>query len=176
MTDWIKYYDQRPAVAGPYKWRVPHSTLPGLVVTFAAHMHERSIGRKRSLYPWFSRWNGWKVTVPDDLYWTSYAGPNFETHKYNEPSFIGADFAPCPFCGGTHPLDFSGRFIFAGPHQSEWWRIDGCSMVGGIWGPRHEDPRILMGLWNKRHDAMLAARNKEEDHDEWNYQRRHRAQ
>ena len=147
MGDWILYADQKPADRGVYEWRVPSVALPGLVVTFLAHMRKRGAGYERVISPLFDYWDGYRVHVPNGAQWRETSqGADLPWHSYGDVQPEGVALLPCPFCKRVPSWDGrcrsanGGLYVTGEPHRYNDWNLKCCSFAGQ---PRGKDPRSL---------------------------------
>lgn len=144
---WIAYADRKPDKAGVYQWRVPSKRVPGLIVTFFAHMLERNAGYSRVLSPTFDHWDGYNLHVPKGTEWREAAEPpETKPHQSTGLCVDGVDNAPCPFCKAfprwkaVEKSNNGGMFIGSDPHEFNTWWLECCAWAKT---PHFDDPRKL---------------------------------
>lgn len=93
MSDWIAYAEQKPETASAYLWRLPSVGVPGLVVTFIAHMRTRGAGYENVLSPLFDYWDGYRVILPQGVQWQPTESTDVKWHCYGGMRVEGID--PC---------------------------------------------------------------------------------
>jgi hypothetical protein len=147
VRPWIRYAERRPDSAGVYEWRVPSKAVPGLIVTFFAHMRQRGAGHKDVISPAFDRWDGYNVNVPAGTEWRDAVGaPETKGHQFTSVGVEGIDLAPCPFCKkrprwvAVEQSRDGGMFIASKPHEYNSWWLECCNWART---PHYPDPRDL---------------------------------
>lgn len=154
---WINYAEQRPTVAGAYRWRLESVVVPGMFVTFVAHMRERGAGHENVLSPLFDYWDGYRVHVPADLQWQALRPEdpqNVEWCRVAGVEVEGLSPIPCPYCNKVPVWDALMRYDGGGvrlsdPHMFNNWKLVCCG-----WGssPALKNPIELV----KCRDSVLS--------------------
>lgn len=146
MAEWIDYRALKPPRAGVFQWRLPSIAVPGMSVTFYAHMRERGAGYSDVLSPVFDYWDGYRVHVPAGTQWRDTdEHQSIPSYEYAGLAAEGVEHIACPFCGAVPRLravqGHSGGVVINGdPHKYNRWWLDCCS-----WGktPHLGDPREI---------------------------------
>ncbi|MFJ2455392.1 hypothetical protein ACIOWK_27270 [Pseudomonas protegens] len=155
MNNWIAYAEQRPEAAVAYRWRLPSVGVPGLFVTFLAHMRTRGAGHESVLSPLFDYWDGYRVILPQGVQWQpaeEHAGVKW--HDYGGVRAEGVDPCACPYCEKVPLLKGAKRYNDgslshgASPHEYNTWWLECCAWART---PHYKDPRDLVA----RRDAVL---------------------
>jgi hypothetical protein len=150
-----RYSEVRPTTEGAYLWRLPHATLPGVVVEFVTHMRERNAGYKTEVSPSFDYWDGYNLSVPAGLEWAP-TDVTCDRYKTVAVRVVGVDPLPCPYCKqvpqweGAVCYRPSGRSYGDRPYAWGAWSLKCCSWAKT---PEYEDPRALVA----KRDSALAA-------------------
>ncbi|KNE28185.1 hypothetical protein AFM18_08460 [Achromobacter spanius] len=131
---WVRLKDQVPTEAGMYEWRVPSSTVPGMVLIVAAKMRMRGAGGTDVLSPEFDYWDGYRVLVQCEVEWRPTA---FVPGKYQRTPAVlgieGLEISPCSRCGKVpgitahqvHP--HGGVICNPVPWQLNSWKFVCCA-------------------------------------------------
>lgn len=144
---WTKYAEQKPPVAGMYRWRVPHY-LEGLVVEIDTEFRERNAGYERAVSPSFDWWDGYRLHLPDGIEWSAATGQPI--------GVVGHELVACRFCESNHKIEALSRtrdgYLVCAPRPNELndWRVTTCAWAQS---PSYEDPRKLIAAWNAKHGA-----------------------
>lgn len=149
------FYDYRkdkPPVEGWYVWRLPHKFIEGVTLIFLAKYRERGAGFERVLSPEFDHWNGYQVLLPKgSIEWAEYDGePPIAGDELLE--VVGVENAVCPFCKKEPKWRYSGRYIAAGPTDTDYYYLKCCHWFDGF-GSRMQNP---VNLAEKRNAALYA--------------------
>lgn len=154
---WINYAEQRPKVAGAYRWRLESVVEPGMFVTFVAHMRERGAGHQNVISPLFDYWDGYRVHVPAGLHWQALRPEDPQDVEWCRVAGVeveGLSPLPCPYCNKVPKWDALLRYDGGGvgltdPHKFNNWKLACCA-----WGssPAYKSPIELV----KRRDAVLS--------------------
>lgn len=153
---WITYAEQRPTAAGAYRWRLESVVVPGMFVTFVAHMRERGAGHQNVLSPLFDHWDGYRVHVPAGLQWQALRQEDPQDVEWCRVAGVeveGLSPLPCPYCNKVPKWDALLRYDGGGvgltdPHKFNNWKLACCA-----WGssPVYKSPIELV----KRRDSVL---------------------
>lgn len=147
--DWIEWEAARPRAPGLYWWREPARAYGNLELRpeWTAKLAACGMGHAEpQLWPVFSKWDGYKRTVPAGLEWR-FALPEDEPVR-----FPGVALKPCPFTGAEAALvgDNAPRGgcarLFQVPYRPWRFRVFGGFAVT----PWHEDPARALAQWNSR--------------------------
>lgn len=156
MSDWIAYAERKPEAAGAYRWRLPSTGVPGLFVTFLAHMRLRGAGYENVVSPVFDYWDGYRLLLPQGVQWQAVEGPtDVKWHGYGEVQAEGVDPCACPYCESVPVLKGAKRYNDgtlshgASPHEYSSWWLECCAWART---PQYKDPRDLVA----RRDAVLS--------------------
>ena len=142
------YREDKPTEIGTYMWRMNHSYIEGLKITFLAAFRMRGAGHEQVLSPEFDHWDGYRVNLPQcKIEWASWDGEQNPKQQDIVLGVGGVENLPCPFCGEVPKWSYSGRFIGACPIQSESWRLVCCQWAGTV---RFENPLDLASDRNAR--------------------------
>jgi hypothetical protein len=161
------YTAAKPETAGVYLWKVPSIRVPGLVVTFCAHMRERNAGYRKAISPSFDYWNGYDLLVPAGTEWgPAPAGVVCEKdYQTAQETPVGVDLLPCPYCRkipAWHGVEShsGGTLVGSKPHEWNNWWLSCCQ-----WSrtPHMNDPRELAKLRNEAIGSSLTAAEKQRD-------------
>lgn len=154
---WINYAEQRPTVAGAYRWRLESVVVPGMFVTFVAHMRERGAGYENVLSPLFDYWDGYSVHVPAGLQWQALRPEDPQDVEWCRVAGVeveGLSPLPCPYCNKVPKWDALLRYDGGGvgltdPHKFNNWKLVCCA-----WGstPVSKYPIALV----ERRDSVLS--------------------
>ncbi|MCY1421674.1 hypothetical protein D9M71_373380 [compost metagenome] len=155
MSEWISYADRRPATAGAYRWRLPSTGVPGLVVTFLAHMRLRGAGHENVVSPVFDYWDGYRLLLPQGVQWQDVEGStDVKWHSYGEVHAEGVAPCVCPYCEKAPVLKGAKRYNDgtlshgASPHEYTSWWLECCAWART---PHYKDPRDLVA---RRHAVL----------------------
>lgn len=161
MTDsisWVKYTEARPS-EGQVRWRLPSQTLPGLHITFIAHMRKRHAGYEFVTSPMFDHWDGYNVLVPKDLEWQALAAPvKCEDWELTGLALEGVAMPQCPYCDRVPVLHgvqaYNGGGV--GTKRPDLFNRFGFKCCG--WGetPTSTDPRILVERRRQANERLIA--------------------
>lgn len=152
---WINYAEQRPESAGAYRWRLPSVAVPGMFVTFIAHMRTRGAGHQNVISPLFDYWDGYRLFLPIGTQWQALDEPiKLEWHKVTDVAVEGLEPSPCPYCEKVPVIKGIERHMGGGcnisdPHKFNSWNLSCCG-----WGdsPTYKDPRELVA----RRESVLS--------------------
>lgn len=144
------YREEKPPAAGWYVWRLPHKFIEGVTLIFLAKYRKRGAGFESVLSPEFDHWNGYRVLLPKgSIEWAEYTGeppkPGCELLEV-----VGVENVDCPFCKNKPKWRYSGRYICAGPTNTDSYRLECCQWANTV---RMENPIALA----EKRNALLRA-------------------
>lgn len=154
--DWIAFDEVRPQSKGFYEWKHEHKL--GFTQKFFAEMRVRGAGVRDVLSPRFDHWDGYRVHVPNGMYWRE--TDIVDAEKRARDCVVKIDdlwLRECPFCGRTptitarqcgYPGGGNGVVILASPQNYNTWSVERCCRMIGHNGFKHPDE--LARTWNAR--------------------------
>lgn len=144
---WTDYAAAKPAPESVCEWRMPHSTLEGVVVVVIAKMRQRGAGYSNTYSPPFDYWDGYRLHVPKGLQWRALAEPKaLKSYGVELVGIEGLTHCECIYCGkvpklkGYHRHPSGGLVVSPVPSDLNSWSLECCG-----WGktPDFADPRKL---------------------------------
>lgn len=126
------YREESPSGPGWYIWRMPHKFIKDVTLIFLAKYRERWAGFETVLSPQFDHWDGYRITLPKGpIEWSDYDGEEPKPgHELIE--VVGADNLICPFCKKEPKWRYSGRYIGAGPTDTDYFYLECCHWFDGF--------------------------------------------
>lgn len=156
MSDWIAAAERMPTEEGHYEWRVPSKAVPGEVMVVIAPMRWRGAGYTKVLSPSFDHWDGYRVSIPEDIAWRELPSTDEKRSDVSELVDIeGIENAPCPFCQAIPQWKASrvtrGGYTFnPDPEDLNCFSLSCCDWAKT---PEYGNPRELA----EQRNAMLSA-------------------
>ena len=145
---------EKPPDEGWYIWRLQGKFLPDITLVFLDKFRKRGAGYIDVISPGFDYWDGYRVLLPNGpIEWALYGGEPPKT-GYELLEVVGTDNLPCPFCGEKPTWRYSGRYIGAGPIDTDYYYLECCHWFDGF-RSRMKNP---LELAEKRNEAIVKHR------------------